>query len=171
VVLADDFDLAGLELSAGEGRRLDLCVGLDPVSFGGQRYAPEPATLDVRLDISRMMGNGYALRIRFQARLAGPCMRCLEASAPTFDVEAREVDQPGGGEELDSPYVSARMLELAAWSRDALLLVLPPQILCRSACAGLCTVCGENLNDAGGSHDHGRAPDPRWAALSKLRLE
>jgi uncharacterized protein len=171
VVLADDFDLAGLQLSAGDGRRLDLRTGLDPVSFGGQRYVPEPATLDVRLEISRMMGNGYALRIRLQARLAGPCMRCLEAASPMFDVEAREVDQPSGGEELDSPYVSGRMLDLAAWARDALLLALPAQILCRPDCAGLCAVCGENLNDAGGAHDHGRAPDPRWAALSKLRLE
>jgi uncharacterized protein len=171
VVLADDFDLAGLQLSAGEGRRLDLRVGLDPVAFGGQRYIPEPAALDVRLDISRMMGNGYALRIQFQARLGGPCMRCLEAAAPTFDVEAREVDQPGGGEELDSPYVNGGLLDVAAWARDALVLALPAQILCRPDCAGLCAVCGEHLNDAGGSHDHGRAPDPRWAALSRLHLE
>ena len=31
-MLADDFDLAGLQLSAGEGRRLDLRVGLEPVA-------------------------------------------------------------------------------------------------------------------------------------------
>ena len=39
------------------------------------------------------------------------------------------------------------MLDLRAWARDALALALAgEQILCRADCAGLCPVCGENLN-------------------------
>ena len=167
----DSFDLSGLGLSTGEGRRLDLHAGHDPLLLSGQHYAVEPASLPVRLDVSLMTAGGYALRLRFEARVAGPCMRCLAAADPIVAVDAREVDQPGGGEELDSPYVSQAELDLRGWVRDALALALPSQLVCREDCAGLCPVCGEDLNLAGGDHGHEREPDPRWAKLRELRLE
>ena len=98
-------------------------------------------------------------------------MRCLDAACPTVAVEAREVDRPGGGEELDSPYVEEEKLDLAAWARDAFVLALPAQVLCREDCAGLCPVCAVDLNEAGPEHHHQPAPDSRWAKLSELKLE
>ena len=98
-------------------------------------------------------------------------MRCLADARPPVAVDAREVDQPGGGEELSSPYVEGEVLDVSAWARDALVLALPAQILCRADCAGLCPVCAANLNETGPDHGHERAPDPRWAKLRELRLE
>lgn len=167
----DIFDLGGLRLSVGEGRRLHLHVGIAPISFGGQSYAVEPALVPVRLDISRTTGEGHVLRLRFEAALAGPCMRCLEPARSVFAVDAREVSQPGEDDELTSPYVDRGALDLSAWARDALVLALPTTVLCRDDCAGLCAVCGVNLNDAGPGHAHERQPDPRWAKLSEIRFE
>jgi len=186
----DTFDLGGLRLTSGEGRRLDLNVAIEPLSLAGERYPVEPALVPVRLDISRTTGGGYALRLRFEASIVGPCMRCLEPAAPTFAVDAREVSQPnearahrgdapGRGrhkpepdsDDLVSPYVEDGVLDLHAWARDALALSVPANLLCRQDCAGLCPVCGVNLNGAGPDHHHEREPDPRWAPLSKLRFE
>ncbi len=167
----DSFDLGGLRLTAGEGRRLELDVAIDPFVLGGEPYPVEPALVPVRLDISRTTGNGYALRLRFQATLSGPCMRCLEAASPSFDVDAREISQPGEGEELDSPYIEQGVVDLRGWARDALALALPAKLVCRPDCAGLCPTCGANLNQAGPEHAHEREPDPRWAKLSELRFE
>lgn len=165
---SDTFDLAGLHLWTGQGRRLDLGVALDAFTLSGERY--EAAPVPARLDVARMTGNGYSLRLRFRARVEGPCMRCLDAARPLIGVDAREVEQPGGGEQLDSPYVSeASVLDLRGWARDALVLALPDQVVCRPDCAGLCPVCGASLNvDA--THAHEREPDPRWAKLRELRL-
>src|SRR4051812_25376429 len=114
----DVFDLPRLGLTSGEGRRLDLHVHVDPFSYGGERYAVSPDLVPVRLDLSRTTGNGWALRVRFTVRLDGPCMRCLERATPEFSVDAREVELPGGGEELKSPYVAdGGELDLAAWAR------------------------------------------------------
>ena len=166
----DIFDLGRLGLSPGEGRRLDLAVRLDDFRFGGQAYAAEPREVPVRVDVSRMTGSGYSLRVRFEAAVSGPCMRCLGAAQRTFAVDAREVDQPNAGDELDSPYVNGEEeLDLHAWARDALALALPAQIVCTDGCAGLCPQCGENLNDH--PHEHEREPDPRWAKLRELRLD
>jgi uncharacterized protein len=170
-ILTDTFDLGGLRLTSGEGRRLDLSVALPTFEFGSERYPAEPATVPVRLDISRMTGHGYALRLRFTAALVGPCMRCLEPAQPEFEVDAREVSQPGAGEDLESPYVQNEVLDLAAWARDSLALALPAALLCRPDCAGLCPVCGADLNAAGPEHAHAPAPDPRWAKLGELQFD
>jgi uncharacterized protein len=169
--LTDKFDLDSLHLSAGEGRRLELGVQIEPLALGGETYAAEPARPPVTLDVSRMVGHGYALRLRFAAALAGPCMRCLAAAVPAVEVDSREVDRPGGGEELTSPYIDDGTLDLTAWARDAFALSAPTQVLCRPECAGLCPVCAVDLNEADPDHHHERAPDPRWAKLRELKLE
>jgi len=166
-----DFDLAGLRLSPGEGRRLELATPIEPLMLGSERYAAKPRLVPVQLSVSRMSGGGYAMRLRFGAEVAGPCMRCLEQASPRVEVEAREVDRPGGGEELDSPYVHDETLDLAGWARDAFALAMPVKILCRDDCAGLCPVCAADLNNAPPGHHHDSAPDSRWAKLRELKLE
>lgn len=168
---ADVFDLAALRLSSGEGRRIALSVTIDPFDLSGQRYVVEPDRVETTLEVSKTTGDGYALRLRFQARLAGPCMRCLEAAELSIEVDAFEVSQPGGGDELQSPYLIDGALDLRGWARDALALALPNRILCTPECAGLCTICGADLNRAGPDHGHEREPDPRWAKLAELKLD
>jgi len=167
----DVFDIGRLGLSSGEGRRLDLDVTVDPFEFGGQKYSVAGRGVRAVLDVSHTT-SGYSVRLRYRAELSGPCMRCLEDARRTAAVDAREIDQPGGGEDLDSPYLDeAAQLDLRGWARDALLLALPTQIVCRDDCLGLCAVCGANLNEAGAQHGHEHEPDPRWAALRELKLD
>ena len=168
----DVFDLARLGLTSGEGRRLDLHAGIEPFDFGGERYEVTQPQVPVRLDVSRTTGSGWALRLRFAVSVSGPCMRCLELAEPDFEIDAREVEQPGmGDDELSSPYVNDDgELDLAGWARDALALALPAQITCRADCAGLCAQCGANLNEDP-EHAHEPAPDPRWSKLSEIRFE
>jgi uncharacterized protein len=168
---AHSFDLAGLRLAPGEGRRLDLAVPIDPFEFGGEHYPVASTPVPVRVDVSRTIAQGYVLRLRFTASLEGPCMRCLESAAPMFEVDALEVSQPGEGDELESPYVVGGVLDVAGWSRDSLALMLPGTLLCRPDCAGLCPVCGANLNEASPEHHHDPEPDARWAKLAELRFD
>jgi len=69
---------------------------------------------------------------------------------------------------MEMPYIEADLLDVSAWARDAIALALPEKILCRESCAGLCGVCGKNLNDEPHTHEE-RHADPRWAALEALR--
>jgi uncharacterized protein len=171
-IRTDIFDLGGLRLASGEGRRLDLALAIEPFELSSDHYEVAPDEVPVTLDVSRTTGQGYALRLRFNAALDGSCMRCLEPAHAEFSIDAREISQPGAEDpDLESPYVTGGVLDLAAWARDALALALPPAILCQPDCAGLCPVCGENLNSAGPEHHHEAEPDPRWAKLRELRLE
>jgi len=179
--LTDELDLAGLRLSSGEGRRLQLHTRVEPLLLGSERYDAAPtdrrsASLPVQLDVSRMIGGGYALRLRFTAAVSGPCMRCLKPAAPLVEVDAREVQASGdhgveGADDLDSPYVHDETLDLGGWVHDAFALAVPAKVLCAEDCRGLCPVCAADLNEAGPQHVHETAPDPRWAKLRELKLE
>src|SRR3954465_13143022 len=100
----DIFDLGRLQLHSGEGRRLDLEVMLDRLRLGGQDYEIDGRRVPVVLDVSHTT-SGWSLRLRFDVKLAGPCMRCLEDANRVISIDAREVDQPGGGEDLEPPYI------------------------------------------------------------------
>jgi len=163
------FDLGRLRLSSGEGASADARIELDQIELGGQRYRAPGGAVDARVDVSRTT-SGFALRLRYEVRLEGPCMRCLEAADDTIAIDAREVDQPGGGDDLRSPYLDGDELDLKSWARDALVLALPVRILCTAECRGLCGICGANLNEDP-EHAHEREPDSRWAKLSELRFD
>ena len=110
----DFLDIGRLGLTSGEGRRLDVHVHVDPLDYGGSSYAVEPELMPVRLDISRTTGDGWALRMRFDAELEGPCMRCLDNARRTYAVDSYEVHQPGAGDaDLLSPYYADHELNLA----------------------------------------------------------
>jgi uncharacterized protein len=167
----DLFDLAGLRLAPGEGARLELEVAQDALELAGERYAIEPPLVPATLEVSRLLGGGYALRLRFDATLSGPCMRCLEPASLAVPIDSREVDVPGGGEELDSPYVNGHVVDVRRWAHDAVALASPSQMLCAPGCLGLCPVCAVPLADAGPDHHHEPEPDPRWEKLRELRFE
>lgn len=162
-------DLRRLRLRAGEVRRERIDVELEPFLLGGQRYEASPTTVPVDLEISQASG-ATVFDLRFHAHLAGPCMRCLGYAEVELDVAAREFHDPDAppADGLRSEYVVQDQLEVGAWARDVVALELPEQILCRPECAGLCPVCGKDLNAE--PHEHAeREPDPRWAALDELR--
>ena len=165
-------DLERLALSSGQARSLDLEVGLEPIELGGEDYSPAGGGSEARLDVSRT-STGYALRLRFSSEVTGPCVRCLEDASNVVEIDAREVDQGGtADDELRSPYVSECNLDVDHWANDALVLAFPAQPLCRADCAGLCSVCGESLNDADPeAHRHSQGGDPRMAKLRDLRLD
>ena len=169
---SETIDLGRLSLEHGQARHLDIGVSPKAVRLGEVTYGVVGGACEATLDVSRTT-SGYALRLRFEAALEGPCVRCLDPAEVRVVVDAREVDQAGvEDEELASPYVDGEELQLAHWTDDALVLATPNQPLCRSDCAGLCPECGVSLNDADpADHEHGERRDPRWAALDRLKPE
>lgn len=166
----DSLALATLVLGQGEAKRIPVEVAVEPVEFGSERYEPVEAEVPADLDVTRTVG-GWALRLQFTGAVAGPCMRCLGPAEVSVDVDVREVDQPGGGEELQSPYIDASELDLGSWAHESFVLDFPVHVVCREDCRGLCPVCGENLNELPADHAHEPEPDSRWAKLSELKFE
>jgi uncharacterized protein len=163
------FSLRSLRLRPGEEHREQKEIALEPIWLGGQRYLPVPDKVPAELVVSRA-SSGTVFELRYRTRLHGPCYRCLADAVIDVDVSAREYQATSseGVEELRTPYVEDDQLDSSAWARDALVLELPDKILCRPDCAGLCPVCGGDLNVDPHGHDDEEL-DSRWSALSELR--
>ena len=163
------FDLRQAKLRPGEEYRDEQEIALSPFELGGQRYLPVPENVKAELVINRGT-SGTTFELSFPVRLHGPCYRCLEDAVLDLSIHAREYQatSPGESDELRTPYVADNQLRLSDWARDAIAVELPEQILCREDCAGLCAVCGENLNESPHEHEDDQA-DPRWSALEELR--
>lgn len=163
------FDVGRLRLRSGGSFEDEVQVQLEPLEFGGQRYLPVPEEVPARLRIHRA-STGTVLELDFRARLHGPCQRCLADAVVDQSVSGREYQDsnPGDVDELQTPYLRDDLLDLSAWARDSLSLSLPDQILHSPDCAGLCPVCGKDLNVEPHVHDEEQV-DPRWAALEQLK--
>ncbi|AEB07164.1 protein of unknown function DUF177 [Coriobacterium glomerans PW2] len=128
-------------------------------------------------------GDGILLTGMVRGRAAGVCDRCLDVA---------RIDIAGAIEEyylLEKPHDptcyedgfellgSDRVVDLAAPLSDAVITDTPFALLCSPDCAGLCPVCGCNLNHAAcdcmtDSFDVARSGEESpFAALRDLEIE
>ncbi len=164
------FDLRTLHLRSGDQARERVEIALEPLVLGGQSYEPRPNPAPAGLAVTRA-SSGTVLELALDVALDGPCFRCLTDAELPLELSLREYEatRPGSDDER-TEYLDDGRLDLSAWAHDAIALALPDKILCRPDCAGLCPVCGKDLNAEPHEHSEERA-DPRWAKLSELRPE
>ena len=164
------FDLRKLRLRSGDQAREPVEIELEPLLLGGQTYEPRPNPAPAELAVTRA-SSGTVLELALHVSLAGPCFRCLQDAELALELRPREYEatKPESDDER-TEYLDDDRLDLSAWAHDAIALALPDKILCRSDCAGLCPVCGKDLNAE--PHEHvEESLDPRWEKLSQLRQE
>jgi uncharacterized protein len=163
------FNVRTVKLRPGEQFRDVRSVDLEPLDLGGQRYVPIPESPEAVITLTQT-SSGLVLELELEVRMVGPCVRCLADAGVTLHVESQEYQatSPGESDELTTPYLVEHRLDLSAWAHDAVALALPDKILCRDDCAGLCPVCGRDLNREPHEHED-EARDPRWAALADLK--
>ncbi|MGN6380035.1 MAG: YceD family protein [Gaiellales bacterium] len=168
----EPLDLRAYRLEAGDVRTVDLAIPFDPIVLGGERYTVEPNPVPARL-VLQASSDGLYLKLALRAEVVGPCARCLEPARTPVRVEAAEYHarhpEPGAEDELTCEYLDDQdQLDLERWSRDALVLELPRQILCSENCPGLCPRCGARLADDPQHSCETDEVDERWAKLREL---
>ena len=164
------FDLRTLRIRSGDQARERVEIDLEPLVLGGQTYAAAPNPVPAELTVTRA-SSGTVLELTLDVSLDGPCFRCLQDAELPLSLDLREYQaaKPEGDEE-QTEYLDDDRLDLSAWAHDAIALALPDKILCRDDCAGLCPVCGKDLNAEPHEHSEERT-DPRWEKLRELQKE
>ena len=130
----------------------------------------EGSQLDLDLRLESVM-EGVLVSGTVRGEVTGECVRCLDPIVSPLAVDVQELFAYAGQEHHDDDETELRQLEgdlldLEPVLRDAVVLALPFQPVCRADCPGLCSQCGARLADDPG-HGH-EAADARWAALSAL---
>jgi uncharacterized protein len=128
-----------------------------------------PIELQLRLEsvVEGVLVSGFC---RTQAN--GECVRCLDPVVIDLDLDMQELfayPDAAAADADEITQVEDELVDFRPVLRDAVVLALPLQPVCRDDCLGLCATCGARLNDDP-EHQHDQV-DPRWAALGDLHRQ
>ena len=161
----------------GSQREVELTVPA-PAQLGIEVLSvPEGAPVELDLRLEAVM-EGVLLTGTATATLAGECVRCLEPIEDEIlarlqelyvypDQHARATEHDDRDLDDETSLLEDDLIDLEPLLRDAVVLALPFQPLCRDDCPGLCIECGARLADDP-DHAHEAPIDPRWAGLEQL---
>lgn len=133
-----------------------------------------------RLELANV-DTGISVRGHLSVPLELTCSRCLRVFDETLEMDVnedcalRQIDAPASyvesaDEPCQIPILNDDELDLTELVRQLIAMHLPIRPLCREACAGLCSRCGQDLN-AGPCACGNEPTDARWSALRGLKLE
>jgi len=133
---------------------------------------PEGAdlSLDLRLE---SVSEGVLVSGTVTGPVEGECGRCLRPIRDSLTVTVQELfayansttDETADEDEVGR--MQGDLIDLEPTLRDAVVLALPANPLCRADCPGLCPGCGVHWDELPADHSH-QQTDPRWAGLSQL---
>lgn len=174
-------DLTGRLENPGESLASTGTVGVRSYRVGEKELElPDGISYDVVLTNA---GDGILVTGIVRARAAGSCDRCLDPASVEIAGEIEEyylfqaAENAAGADGDFELLPEDRVIDLAGPILDAVVMDTPFVVLCRPECAGLCPVCGTNLNH-GGCDCAERAERARvesdenpFAALKDLKLD
>ncbi|MFW0108709.1 YceD family protein [Rothia sp. P7181] len=144
-----------------------------PKDFGNALIgAEEGSDIELNLRLESVV-DGILVSGTATADMSGDCSLCLDPVSETVSADIQELfvfeKAPAGGpeDEEDEQYtVEGDYIDLEPALRDAVILQLPFQPLCKDSCQGLCSECGIRLEEEPGHHHE--VLDPRWSALTGM---
>lgn len=145
-------------------RTLDFDV---PEQLGvGAAYVAEGTelALDLRLE---GLHDGILVTGELETTMSGECVRCLEPVSRPLEVEFQELFAYSPEDAVDYT-VHDDHVDCEPVVRDAVVLALPFQPVCRDDCPGLDPETGEKLSGHAEQKQR-EVTDPRWAALEGFR--
>jgi len=167
---------------------LEFDVSPDELHLAAEGFTfPESVTGCVTFQMvgSRVLANGH-LETRIEAR-CGRCLATVGQPIRAYVVELTFEKRPTAAENeesrlakeweaesLETDYYDEEVLDPTEPFRQLLLLELPHYPLCKADCRGLCTTCGQDLNqgDCGCSTAVATIGESDWKArLKGLHLE
>lgn len=133
------------------------------------------ADLDLDIRLESVM-EGVLVSAAVEVPVEGECGRCLGPLDWSVQVEFQELyaypdstaDETSDADEIRR--LNGDLLDLEPALRDAVVLALPTNPLCRDDCPGLCPECGVHRDELPSDHTHQQV-DPRWAALRQMITE
>ena len=132
----------------------------------------ENLTIDFKAEA---VSDGVLLTGTVASRAYGECGRCLEVINRPVAEKFQELflyenRSESKDEETELFFLDVDLADLEIPIRDAVVLAMPLNPLCRPECLGLCSECGEPWEKLESGHSHEKV-DPRWSGLAGWKPE
>jgi len=147
------------DLKSAFEKPVNIDYTLPPSWWKGDEYDSPILGLDKEIAVHfhiRRTGQRYVVEGRIKGGLILRCDRCIEAFhfdlrtefriflAPHPEIKEEEIELKE--DDMSVVFVSGEEIELDEIVRSEIYLSIPMKVLCKEDCAGLCPVCGKNLN-------------------------
>lgn len=158
---------------------IKLKAPIEDFNFCGEEVTlKDPVTVKMKVD---RVGKKIIIQGVIQTLLQLECSRCLEDffchvdepfTVTFFPAEDRpkEPDLELESEDLDVSFYEEQEIDLSELVREQILLAVPMNPVCKLNCRGLCSECGQNLNE-GRCSCSGSKVDTRWSKLKDFKQE
>ena len=145
------------------GRSHDFPFEFDKIVLGDDL---DLRGLDGIVNIGRTP-QGLVLQADFSAETTVMCVRCLQDFNKELDWSFTELYAFDKRSETESGLILPEdgHINLAEMLREYALLEVPISPICKPDCQGLCTECGQNLNEM----DCGHSPEENDSPFAKLK--
>jgi uncharacterized protein len=162
-------NLHELPRRAGEMRSYHLQFQLDEVIGTPMLAIRAGEAMDIEFK-AEAVSDGVLISGKVRSRAKGECGRCLDVIDRRVDEEFRELflyesrtNEDDEDDELFS--MDGDIADIETAIRDAVVLTMPINPLCKDECKGLCSECGERWENLDPDHTHEKT-DPRWSGLA-----
>ena len=126
----------------------------------------------VHITVEHVKGRELLVKAETSLTAQIPCDRCLKMVEEELNLQVeRHVDLlPDAilSDELDeSTFIDGYNLDVDQLLHSEMLAVWPAKVLCDDDCQGICSVCGQNLNE-GNCNCEDTGLDPRMSAIRDM---
>jgi uncharacterized protein len=151
----------------GGERTIDVQLSAAELGLADQRFrADDQVGVALRLE---SLNDGIVVLGSIDVPWHGLCRRCLRELSEHTESEVDELYQ-NVVTNVDAFEIVGDQLDLLPMVRELALLDAPESPLCRPDCAGLCPVCGIDLNETTCNCEAPTSPSP-WDVLDRLKAQ
>ncbi len=165
-------DLSGV--LSEQHRGIDTIAELEMNTFqNGKSVFPILKKEPVHIRVSHLKKRELSVEGETGLTIQIPCDRCLADTPVEFRLKFdRHIDMDDKdavhAEELDEAnYIDGYDLDVDRLLYNEILVGWPMKVLCREDCKGICSVCGQNLNE-GTCNCEDTGLDPRMSVIRDL---
>ena len=149
----------------GSERTIDVTLSTAELGLTDARFhEDDQVAVNLRLE---SLTDGIVVVGSIDVPWHGVCRRCLRDLSEHTESEVDELYQTIVTNP-DAFEIVGDQLDLLPMVRELALLDAPESPLCRPDCAGLCPICGIDLNDGSCSCEAPKSPSP-WDVLDGLK--
>ena len=126
----------------------------------------------IHLEITYEKGNVLNICGKVELTLLVPCDRCLKEVTVRKKLRFQEkvdlADSVAGKRYDETSDVDGQLLDMDKLLYKELLVDWPEKVLCKPDCRGICSVCGQDLNEKTCHCTHEEQLDPRMSVIRDL---
>jgi uncharacterized protein len=119
----------------------------------------------------RMIEESHREAVKDEVAVEGAPKRAVKRRSKKDDDEQAQLAASFELDEVDAEPFNGKSIDMNPIVREQLLLALPVTVVCKEACKGLCTVCGNDLNESDCGHGKLKEVDVRLAKLKDIKLK